>query len=188
MRKITSFMHVSLDGFVAGTKGEMNWIKVDEEIFEYAGKMTDRSDTALYGRVTYEMMESYWPTAADKPNASKHDIQHSKWYKDVEKVVVSNSMKGRKIPNTRIVGEDLEAQIKELRHQPGNDIVIFGSPSASHSLMQLNLVDQFWLFINPVLLGAGVPLFKGIKERVNLKLVETKPFASGVVALHYQKI
>jgi dihydrofolate reductase len=188
MRKITSFMHVSLDGFVAGTKGEMNWIKVDEEIFDYVGNITDHSDTALYGRITYEMMEGYWPTAADQPNASRHDIHHSQWYKNVEKVVVSHTMQGQKIPKTRIVGENLAAQIKELKQQQGKDIVIFGSPSASHSLMQLDLVDEFRLFVNPILLGAGVPLFKGIKERVKLKLLDTKTFASGVIGVHYEKV
>ena len=76
MRKIISFMHVSLDGFVAGPNGEMNWIKVDEEIFDYVGKRIGESDTALYGRVTYDMMEGYWPTAGDGPDASKHDIEH----------------------------------------------------------------------------------------------------------------
>ena len=81
MRKIISFMHISLDGFVAGLNGEMDWIKVDEEIFDYVGKRISESDTALYGRITYEMMENYWPTAGDKPRATRHDIEHSKWYK-----------------------------------------------------------------------------------------------------------
>jgi len=81
MRTIISFMHISLDGFVAGPNGEMNWIKVDEEIFDHIGKRISESDTALYGRATYEMMENYWPAAGDEPGASKHDIEHSKWYK-----------------------------------------------------------------------------------------------------------
>ena len=93
MRKIISFMHISLDGFVAGPNGEMDWIKVDQEIFDYVGKRISEGDTALYGRVTYQMMESYWPTAGDKPTATKHDIEHSKWYKKVHKVVLSKTMK-----------------------------------------------------------------------------------------------
>jgi dihydrofolate reductase len=100
MRSLVSFMHVSLDGFVCGPNGEMDWIKVDDEIFDYAGNRTSVSDTALYGRVTWEMMEGYWPTAADKPNASKHDIEHSTWYNKVDKVVLSKSMKGKQLPNT----------------------------------------------------------------------------------------
>ena len=94
MRKLVLLIHASLDGFVTGPNKEMNWIKVDEELFDFVGKITDQADTALYGRTTYQMMESYWPTAGDKPNASKHDIQHSLWYKSVAKVIISNSIKG----------------------------------------------------------------------------------------------
>ena len=92
MRHLIFFMHTSLDGFVAGPNGEMNWIKIDEEIFDFVGTMTDTSDTALYGRVTYEMMQAYWPTAGDGPNASKHDKEHSAWYKRVSKIVLSKTM------------------------------------------------------------------------------------------------
>lgn len=92
MGKIISFMHISLDGFVAGQNGEMDWIKVDEEIFDYVGNRISKSDTALYGRLTYQMMESYWPTAADHPTASRHDIEHSKWYGKVQKVVLSKTI------------------------------------------------------------------------------------------------
>jgi dihydrofolate reductase len=92
-------MHTSLDGFVGGPNGEMDWIDVDDEMFEYAGQRTREADTALYGRVTYQMMESYWPTAGDQPTATKHDIEHSKWYNSVAKVVVSRTMKGE-MPTT----------------------------------------------------------------------------------------
>ena len=81
MRKLVVFMHITLDGFVAGPKGEMDWINIDDEIFEYAGKQTDSADTALYGKNTFLMMNGYWPSAASQPNASKHDVQHSNWYK-----------------------------------------------------------------------------------------------------------
>src|SRR3954468_15144633 len=100
MRKIISLMHVSLDGFVAGPNGEMNWIKVDEELFDYIGKRISESDTALYGRVTYEMMEGYWPNAGNEPNASKHDIEHSKWYNKVHKIVLSKTMTEAGLTNT----------------------------------------------------------------------------------------
>lgn len=100
MRKIISFMHVSLDGFVAGPNGELNWIKRDEELFDYVGKRIQETNTALYGRVTYEMMEAYWPTAGDEPEASKHDIEHSKWYNNVHKLVLSKIMKVESLTNT----------------------------------------------------------------------------------------
>ena len=113
MRKIISFMHISLDGFVAGPNGEMDWIKVDEEIFDYVGKRISEGDTALYGRVTYQMMENYWPTAGNKPAASKHYIEHSKWYNKVHKVVLSKTMKDAGLTNTKIINDNLSDRISE---------------------------------------------------------------------------
>src|SRR6185503_19530038 len=121
MRKIISFMHISLDGFVAGPNGEMDWIKVDEEIFDHVGKQISESDTALYGRVTYQMMENYWPTAGDKPNATKHDIEHSKWYKKAHKVVLSKTMKDTDLTNTKIISDNLPDNINEIKQQTGKD-------------------------------------------------------------------
>jgi len=188
MRKLVLFMHTSLDGFVAGINGEMDWIIVDEEMFDYAGKRTNEADTALYGRVTYEMMESYWPTAAEQPGATKHDIEHSKWYNQVGKVILSKTMKGANLPGTKIISDNVSNEIIQLKQTQGRDIIIFGSPSASHSLMSDNLIDDYWLFVNPILLGQGIPLFKGINNKTELKLVKTIPFASGVVCLHYEKV
>jgi dihydrofolate reductase len=185
MRKLVLFMHCSLDGFVAGPNGEMGWIHVDDEIFDYVGGYTGKADEALYGRVTYEMMEAYWPNAGKKPDASKHDMQHSQWYNNVPKIVLSDSLKGRHISNTRIISGNMAEQIRKIKQEPGQLILIFGSPSASHSLMQDSLIDEYWLFVNPVVLGTGVPLFKNIPGRVKLKFLESKVFSSGVVMLHY---
>ncbi|MFP5042964.1 dihydrofolate reductase family protein [Parasediminibacterium sp. JCM 36343] len=185
MRKIISFMHISLDGFVAGRNGEMDWIKVDEEIFDYVGKRINEGDTALYGRVTYQMMESYWPTAADKPTASKHDIEHAAWYKKVHKVVLSNTMKDEGLANTTIISDNLADRINEIKQQGDNDILLFGSPTATHSLMQLNLIDGYWLFVNPIILGQGIPLFVDIKDKIKLQLLTTRQFTCGVTELNY---
>src|SRR4030095_15739704 len=176
MRKIISFMHISLDGFVAGPNGEMNWIKVDGEIFDDVGKRISEGDTALYGRVTYQLMESYWPTAGDKPNASRHDIEHSKWYSKVHKVVLSKTMEEAGLINTTIISDNLSDRINDLKQQAGPDILLFGSPTATHSLIQLNLIDGYWLFVNPIILGRGIPLFTDIKEQIKLNLVTTRPF------------
>lgn len=188
MRKVVQFMHVSLDGFVAGPNGEMDWIRVDEEMFDYAGQRTNESDTALYGRVTFDMMEGYWPTAADQPNPSKHDIEHSAWYMQVQKVVISKTLKGKSLKNTTIVSENIAAEIQKLKQAAGKEIIIFGSPSASHLLMREGLIDDFWVFVNPVLLGVGIPLFKDILKRTPLKLIKSHVFKSGVVCLHYERI
>jgi dihydrofolate reductase len=181
-------MHVSLDGFVAGPNGEMDWIKVDDQMFDYAGQRTNESDTALYGRVTYQMMEAYWPNAADKPNATKHDIEHGTWYNKVDKVVLSKSMKGQQLPNTIIISDDVAFRVEALKEQAGKEIIIFGSPSATHTLMHHGLIDEFWFFVNPIILGKGIPLFKDIQQATELKLVTTAVFESGVVCLNYQKV
>ena len=188
MRKIISFMHISLDGFVAGLNGEMDWIKVDEEIFDYVGKQISDGDTALYGRVTYQMMENYWPTAGDKPGATKHDIEHSKWYSKVHKVVLSKTMKEAGLTNTTIISDNLSDRINEIKqsHKNGsNEILLFGSPTATHSLIQLNLIDGYWLFVNPIILGQGIPLFTNIKDKIKLKLLTTRQFTCGVTELNY---
>ncbi|TCC98017.1 dihydrofolate reductase family protein [Pedobacter psychroterrae] len=187
MRNLIFFMHTSLDGFVAGLNGEMNWIKFDDELFDFVGTMTDKADTALYGRVTYEMMQSYWPTAAEQPNASKHDKEHSAWYSKVSKIVLSKTMNEKGLDNTTIISGQLADNINEIKNQDGKNILIFGSPRASHSLLGQGLIDEFWLFVNPVLLGQGIPLFKNVVETTQLKLIESKTFSCGVIALHYEK-
>ncbi len=188
MRNLIFFMHTSLDGFVAGPNGEMNWIKVDEEMFDFVGTMTDNSDTALYGRVTYEMMQGYWPTAGDAPGASKHDKEHSAWYKKVSKIVLSKTISEKELHNTTVIRDQLADHINRIKKQDGKNILIFGSPRASQSLLNERLIDEFWLFVNPILLGQGMPLFKGVTGTTQLKLVESISFTNGVMALHYSKL
>lgn len=188
MRKLILFMHVSLDGFVGGPNGEMNWIHVDDEIFDYGGQWIEKTDTALYGRVTYNMMEGYWPTAADNPNASKHDIEHSRWYASAKKIVLSKTLSDEGLNNVIVISDDIAAKVQKIKDEPGTDILIFGSPSAGHSLMELGLVDGYWMNLNPVLIGEGIPMFKNIKHKENLSLVDSKLFKSGVMALHYERI
>ena len=186
MRKIISFMHITLDGFVAGSNGELNWAQVDDELFDYVGKRISEGDTALYGRKTYQMMESYWPNAGEQPDATKHAIEHSKWYNNVRKVVLSKSLQGSALSNTTIISENVTDWINELKQQSGNEILLFGSPTATHSLIEQNLIDGFWLFVNPIILGQGIPLFKNIENRINLKLLPTtRQFSNGVTELNY---
>lgn len=178
-------MHISLDGFVAGPNGEMGWIKVDEEIFDHVGKRISEGDTALYGRVTYQMMEAYWPSAGKEPAASRHDIEHSRWYNNVHKIVLSKTLKGAHLNNTTIINDNLSDRINEIKQQAGTDILLFGSPTATHALMQQNLIDGYWLFVNPIILGQGIPLFVDIKDQIKLTLLTTRQFASGVTELNY---
>ncbi len=186
MGNIVLFMHASLDGFAAGKKGEMNWIHVDQEIFDFVSERIEKTNTALYGRVTFQMMESYWPTAADKPGASKHDIEHAAWYKSAHKVVLSNTLNQATLTNTTVIGKDYAAAVRKLKEKTTGEMLLFGSPTATHSLLAENLIDECWLFVNPVLLGEGIPVFKGIKEKQSLELLKTHVFSSGVICLQHK--
>ena len=185
-RNLIFFMHTSLDGFVAGPNGELDWVKVDEELFDFVATMTAYADTALYGRVTYQLMESYWPNAGEQPNATKHDIEHSAWYNKVSKVVLSKTMNKTGLVNTVIISENLPDRINELKQQEGKNILIFGSPAASLSLLNAGLINEFWIFVNPIILGQGMPLFKKVNEKIILELEKSKTFSCGVIALHYK--
>ncbi|HSQ44507.1 MAG TPA: dihydrofolate reductase family protein [Ginsengibacter sp.] len=187
MRKLIFFMHTSLDGFVAGLNREIDWIKLDDGMFDFVRTMTDTADTALYGRVTYELMQGYWPKAGEQPNASKHDKEHSAWYNKVSKVVLSKTINDSGLHNTKVISDQLPDNINKIKQQEGENILIFGSPGASQSLLNEGLIDEFWLFVNPIILGKGMPLFKNITGTTKLKLVESKTFACGVIALHYEK-
>jgi len=187
MRKIVLFMHISLDGFAAGPNGEMDWIHVDDEIFDYAGNQTDDADAALYGRVTYQMMDAYWPTAGDQPGASKHDVKHSQWYNSVDKIILSRSLAGNNLKRTTVISDNIHERITKLKQQRGKNILIFGSPTAARSLLRENLIDEFWFFVNPIVLGKGISFSDGVVEKVKLKLVSTHVFSCGVVCLQYSK-
>lgn len=171
---------------MASADGGLGWVSITEELFDYVGQRIQHTDTALYGRVTYQMMEAYWPTAATQPNASTHDLEHSRWYKTARKVVLSRSLEDKDHADTKIIHSHLRDEITQLKQGAGSEILVFGSPSATHALMAEDLIDEYWIFLNPVLLGQGIPLFKNIKDRTPLKLVTSKTFASGVVCLQYE--
>ena len=179
-------MHISLDGFVAGPNGEMDWIKFDQDLFDYVGLRIGKTNTALYGRVTFQMMESYWHTAADSPTATKHDIEHSTWYKQSHKVVLSNTLNESDLTNTAVISHNLSECIHQLKQELGEEILLFGSPTATHALIKENLIDGYWLFVNPIVLGQGIPLFIDMKEKIKLKLLPTtRQFDCGVTELNY---
>src|SRR5580765_2935051 len=170
MRKLVSFMHISVEGFAAGPNGEMDWIHVDDEIFDYAGNQTGSADAALYGRVTYTMMDAYWPTAGEQAGASKHDIKHSQWYNAVDKIILSRSLEGNNLKRATVISENIREQITKIKQQPGKNILIFGSPTAVRSLLSENLIDEFWFFVNPIVLGRGISFFDGVQENLKLRL------------------
>ena len=187
MSKVIAFMHVSLDGFVAGPNGEMNWIQASPELFEFVGRRIGQTDTALYGRKTFQMMEGYWPTADQQPNATAHDLEHARWYRQVRKVVVSKLLVAAPNSNVQVIGSDLIWEVEELKRSSSHEILLFGSPTAAHSLMAQNLIDGYWLFVNPVLLGQGIPIFQNIGATTGLRLLDTMKLDSGVIALSYER-
>ena len=186
MRKVVLFMHMSLDGFAAGPNGELDWISYDAELEKYAESVVSSVGSPLYGRITYQMMESYWPTVLNDPSATKHDLDHARWIENVEKVVFSTTLESISWANTRLIKNNIAEEVAKLKQQRGKDLVIFGSPGLTRSFMQLDLIDSYHLTLNPVILGAGIPFFTAVNEKTNLKLVNSETLNSGVVTLHYE--
>jgi dihydrofolate reductase len=182
MRKLISLMHVSLDGFCAGPDGAMNWIGYNDAIFADALSLIDRAGAAVYGRTTHDMMRGYWPTFLDKPDSP--EVRHARWVEDIPKHTFTRSLQSCDWNNSHLHRD--AGEILELKKQPGNDLLIFGSPRLVHSFLKLGAIDEFWMFLNPVLLGAGTPYFTGASG-TGLKLLETRPFDIGVIRLRYAK-
>lgn len=185
MRKLILIAHISLDGFVAGPQGELDGFERGEENLEYVCKLTEEADSAMFGRVSYELLESFWPGAKDLPNATKAEILYSTWYNNANKIIISKTMFGKGLKNTDVIGKNISDEITQIKKQKGKDILIFGSPSVSQSLLQMDLIDNLWIFINPVIFGTGIPLFGGVNIYSRLKLINSREFSNGEVALHY---
>ena len=136
MRKVILFMHISLDGFAAGPNGELDWISYDEELEKYAEDLVSTVGAPLYGRVTYQMMESYWPTVLTNPSSTKHDIDHAHWIENIPKIVFSKSLEKVEWNNTRLIKDNIAEEISKLKQQPGKDLVIFGSPGLAQTFIE----------------------------------------------------
>ena len=188
MRRVLLLEHVSLDGYVAGPNGEMDWIRLPEEIWSYGDRLTATSDAAIYGRTTYSMMAGYWPTAADAPDADRHARDHAAWVNNAKRYVFSNTLEAAPWGNSacEIVKGDPAEGITKLKQQDGGNIFLVGSITLAQSLMRANLVDEYHLNISPVLLGAGHRLFPDPSPVLNLRLVASDALPGGVLALHYE--
>jgi dihydrofolate reductase len=185
MRKLILIAHTSLDGFVSDPNGKLDGFVASDENLGFVAKITESSDAALFGRVSYQLLESFWPGAADRPNATPNEIAYSNWYNTAEKIILSKTLVNPALKNTTIVSDHIGGEILRIKQKPGKDILIFGSPSAFQTLHQLDLVDAYWVFINPVIFGKGIPLFTGTENTTKLRLLETKPFMNGEVAMHF---
>ena len=181
MRRIIVSNYLTIDGFFAGPNGEIDWFVWDEETAEYSKELLGSIDTILFGRVTYELMASYWPVATP-PTEDPVIIEAMN---HLPKIVFSRTLEKVEWNNARLVKENIAEEVSKMKRQPGKDMVIYGSGSIVSTLTQLGLIDEYRLFVNPIVLGSGKPLFKGLKERLNLKFLNTKAFRCGVVLLHY---
>lgn len=190
MRKLVLFLHTSLDGFVEGPNGAMDigWISYDDDLAKHAAQILSMADTVLWGRGTYQGMYSYWPTVPSNPSSSQHELEHAVWIEQTSKIVFSTTLDKVEWNNSRLVKENVKEEILNLKQQPGKDMVILGSPRFAHHVMGLDLIDEYKITVSPVLIGSGLPLFQGLQEKTNLKLIENKTFDSGAIGLYYQVV
>jgi dihydrofolate reductase len=183
MRKVIYSMGVSLDGFIAGPDGEIDWSEPDEELHRFHNEQAREMGAHLYGRRLYKVMR-YWETAEDNPSAPEHELEFARIWKAMPKVVFSRTLETVE-GNARLVKNNIAEEIARLKEQPGMDLGVGGAGLAS-SFMKLGLIDEYRLFVHPVVLGGGTPYFPPLDERINLKLVETLTFGSRVVYVRYQ--
>lgn len=186
MRRLILVAHISLDGFVAGMNGEFDNFSGADESLKFVCTIIDDADAALFGRNSYELINSHWPTAAQNPNASADTIKYSNWYNASQKIVLSTKMKPSDENNTHIIRDNIAQEINKIKQQLGKDILIFGSPATTHSLLELNLINGFYLIVYPVLFGKGIPLFKESNDVKKLQLKKTIQLEKGITVLNYE--
>ena len=171
---------MTLDGFCDHTA-----MIADEETLQHYNELLRNADTMLCGRITYQLMESYWPAIVKNPSGNKAEDEFAVLIDNISKIVFSRTLKNVDWKNTKLKKEVIKEEILELKQQAGKNILA-GSPSLIVALTQLELIDEFQLSVHPVVLGSGLPLFKNIKDRINLKLLKTKTFGCGAVTLYYE--
>jgi dihydrofolate reductase len=191
MRKIFLHIIVSLDGYIEGPNGELDWRFIDDEWEEYINSMLRSIDGMLFGRKAYQSVAGYWPTAADNPvaaadpsNPHRH-IEAARMMNALPKYVVSTTLKSAEWNNSHIIGTNIVEEIMYLKKQSGKDIALFAGAGLANSLMKHNLIDEYRVIVNPALAGGGKPLFNGGYLQMSLELLDTRQFASGALLLRY---
>ena len=182
MRKLIYSMGVSLDGFIAGPDGEIDWSAPDEELHRFHNQQAREVGAELYGRRLYEVMR-YWETADEQPSAPEYVLEFARIWKDTPKIVFSKTLE-KVEGNARLVRDGAAEEVARLKAEPGKDLAVGGAGLAS-TFMKLGLIDEYRLFVSPVILGGGTPYFPALYERINLELVETRTFGSRVVYVRY---
>jgi dihydrofolate reductase len=187
MRKLIVSMNVTLDGFMAGPNCELDWHfnYWNEEMARCAGEQLSEADTILLGRVTYNAMAKYWPSKLTDLLCPKEDIVFADMINSCRKVVFSKTLQDTTWHNSRLVKQSIKKEVTTLKQQPGKDMIIYGSGSIVAALTRLNLIDEYILWLHPVVLGKGKMLFKNGNATPYLKLKKTREFNTGVVILYY---
>lgn len=180
MRKLIATINLTLDGFCDHTAGI-----ADDELHQHYNELLSSAGVILYGRITYQLMESYWPTVVKNPTGNKPIDEFAVIIQNIPKIVFSRTLQEIEWRTARLAKRDIKEEVLELKQQEGKDILI-GSRSLIVSLLNLNLIDEFQLCVHPVIAGKGLPLFENIKDRVVFKLIKIKTFSSGSVVHYYE--
>ena len=187
MRKVIVSMNVTLDGFMAGSNSELDWHfkSWTKEMADLLYEQLSEADTILLGRVTYNAMAAYWPLKARDLSFPREDIAFADLMNNYTKLVFSKTNSISKWNNSRRLQGEPAAEIEKLKQQPGKDLIIYGSGKIVNVLTKSKLIDEYRLWVHPVLLGKGQPLFNDLNKDFRMKLFKTKTFGSGVVVLYY---
>jgi dihydrofolate reductase len=183
MRKLIAAINITLDGFCNHTA-----MIADEEIHQHYNELLSNADTLIYGRITYQLMESYWPSVVKKPTGNQPMDEFAVLIDNISKIVFSRTLQHVDWKNTQLNKEVIKEEILELKqsHHGANKNILVGSPGLIVALANLDLIDEFQLGVQPTILGSGLPLFKNITNRINLTLLKTKTFDCGAVFHYYE--
>jgi dihydrofolate reductase len=184
MRKTIWMMSVSVDGFMEGPHRELDWHMVDEELANHFNEQLSAMGAFLDGRVTYELMAGFWPTADSDPSSTGPMVEFARIWRDMPKIVYSRTL-DRADWNTTVVRDLVVEEVIELKAQPGGDLVLGGADLAA-AFMRHDLIDEYRLYVHPIIIGQGKPMFQPSDARIRLRLAETRTFGNGVVFLRYQ--
>jgi len=186
MRKIVLMISISVDGYIEGPNREIDWHLVDDELHTHFNEQLATMGAFLNGRITYELMAQFWPTADEDPANAGPVADFARIWREMPKYVYSRTLEGAEW-NTTVVREVVAEEVVRLKAEPGGDLAIGGADLAA-SFRQLDLIDEYWLYIHPIVLGRGKPLFRPSEPQIGLQLVETRAFGNGVVLLRYRKV
>lgn len=183
MGKLIYAMSVSLDGFADAPGHSLDWAQIDEELHSFFNNQSREISTSLYGRRMYELMFGYWPTAEADPDSTPVEVEFAGIWKSIPRIVFSTTLE-EVDPGSRLVRAEAAEEVARLKAQRGDMDV--GGPTLASTLMRAGLIDEFRLFVHPMILGAGTPFFAALDARIPLRLLETRTFSSGVVYLRYE--